>query len=59
MSLVTLILALAMIAVIVYAVRLALAGSWKELIYLAVGVLAAIWILSILGIAVPSLPVIR
>lgn len=56
MSILTFVLFLAVIAVIVYGVRLAFAGAWKELLWLAIGLVVAMWILGALGIQLPNIP---
>ncbi len=59
MSLLSFLLALLVIGVVIYGVKLALSGSWQQLIYLIVGLIAALWILGLLGIQVPSIPTLR
>lgn len=59
MSILSFILLLLVIAVVIYGVKLAIAGNWQQLLYLFLGLLAAIWVLSALGISVPNLPSLR
>jgi hypothetical protein len=59
MSILSFILALAVIAVMVYGVRLAFAGNWRELVYLAIGLVVAIVILGMLGITLPDIPMVK
>lgn len=59
MSILTFVLLLAIIAVVIYGIKLAFAGAWKELVFLVIGLIAAIWILSALGITLPTLPRIQ
>lgn len=56
MSLLTFILALCVIGAVIYGIRLAFSGAWQQLVYLAIGIIAAIWILALLGIRLPDLP---
>lgn len=56
MSILSFILALLVIGAVIYGIKLALAGNWQQLIYLLVGLIAAIWILSLLGISLPNIP---
>lgn len=55
MSLVTLLLMLVVAAAIIYGIKLALAGNWRDLIIMVVVVILALWILEALGFAVPNL----
>lgn len=59
MTLITLILMLIVVAVVIYGIKLALAGDWKQLIILAVVLVLALWILGAMGLSLPSLPSIR
>ena len=59
MSILSFILALAVIAVMVYGVKLAFAGNWRELVYLAIGLVVAIVILGMLGITLPDIPMVK
>ena len=59
MTLLTLILFLIVIAVVIYGVKLAFAGDWKNLIILAVVVVLAIWLLGAFGITLPTLPTLK
>ena len=59
MSLLTLLLMLVVAAVIVKGVMLAFAGAWKELVILIVILIVALWILSALGLTLPSVPTIK
>lgn len=56
MSLMTLLLMLLVAAAVIYGVRLALAGQWKELIIMVVMVMVALWILGAFGISIPNFP---
>ena len=58
-SILTFVLVLVVIGVAIYGVKLAIAGNWKQLIYLAVGLFVAIIILSMLGIKLPNIPTIQ
>lgn len=59
MSLISFVLMLVVAAVVWYGVTLAFAGKWKELFMLALALILAIWILSALGLTLPSLPAMR
>lgn len=59
MSLLTFLLALLVIGAVIYGIKLAIAGNWQQLLYLIVGLIAAIWVLGLLGITVPSIPTLR
>ncbi|MEK9207261.1 MAG: hypothetical protein AAB922_02185 [Patescibacteria group bacterium] len=59
MDLLTFVLFLTVIGVVVYGIKLAIAGAWQQLLWLAVGLIAAIWILGALGIALPTIPSIK
>jgi hypothetical protein len=59
MSIITLILMLIVVAAVIYGVKLALAGNWKELIILAVVLVLVLWILGAMGLSLPSLPSAR
>lgn len=50
---------LAVAAVIIYGVKLALAGNWQQLIITVVVLFVALWILGSFGVQLPSLPVVR
>jgi hypothetical protein len=56
MSIITLLLMLVIGAVIIYGVKLALAGAWQQLLITVVVLIVALWILGALGISLPSLP---
>lgn len=56
MSILSFILLLAVIAVAVYGVKLAFAGNWKELVWLVIGLLIAIFLLGVLGVQLPDIP---
>lgn len=56
MSIVTLLLMLVVAAIVIYAIRLAFAGQWKELVITVVIVLLVLWILQAFGVTLPSLP---
>ena len=56
MSIVTLLLMLVVAAIVIYGLRLALAGQWKELIVAVVILLLVIWILGAFGLTLPALP---
>lgn len=59
MPILTLILMLIVAAVIIYGVKLALNGQWKDLIITAIVLVLALWILQALGITLPSVPTVR
>jgi len=59
MSILSFILVLLVIGVAVYGVKLAIAGNWKQLLYLALGLFVAIIILGMLGIRLPDIPTIQ
>lgn len=59
MSLITLLLMLVVAAVIVYGVKLAMAGDWRNLIITVVVLVVALWILSALGLSLPTIPALR
>ena len=59
MSILEFVLILLIIGVIVYGVKLAFAGSWKQLLYLAGGLIIAIILLGILGVELPNIPKIK
>ncbi len=54
MMIMTLILMLVVIAVVIYGVRLALAGDWKNLIIVAISLILVLWVLQSFGITIPS-----
>lgn len=56
MSILSFILILIVIGVVFYGVKLAFAGSWQQLLWLALGLFAAIWVLGALGITLPNIP---
>lgn len=56
MTLLSFVLVLCVIGAVVYAVKLAFAGAWQQLVFLALGVLVSVWILGLLGISLPTLP---
>jgi hypothetical protein len=55
MSILSIIMILIVVGVIIYAVRLALAGNWKQLIITAVILFLAVWVLSLFGISLPMI----
>ncbi len=59
MSIISFLVLLLIVAIIIYGVRLAMAGNWQQLIMLAVGTILGLWVLSALGVSVPSLPTLR
>lgn len=59
MSIVTLLLMLLVGAVVIYGVKLALNGQWKELLVTVVVLIVALWILGALGLTLPSLPTVK
>jgi len=59
MTLLSLILILLVVAVVVYAVKLALAGDWKQLVITVVALILILWVLSAFGLSLPSIPAIR
>jgi len=59
LSILSFVLVLIVIGVAVYGVKLAIAGNWKQLIYLAVGLFVAIIILGMLGVKLPNIPTIQ
>lgn len=56
MSIITLLLMLVIAAVVIYAIRLAFAGQWKELVITVVIVILVLWILQAFGLTLPNLP---
>lgn len=52
------VLILVVLAVVVYGITLVFAGRWKELFWLAIGLVIAIIILQMLGIRLPNVPTI-
>ena len=59
MTILAFVLMLVVIGVVFYGIKLALAGSWRELLWLALGLIAVIWILSALGVSLPTIPTLR
>jgi glycerol uptake facilitator-like aquaporin len=59
MSVLTFVLVLLVIAVVIYAIKLVIAQNWKQLAYLAIGLVVAIIILGMLGIKLPDIPTIQ
>ena len=58
-SILSFILLLVVIGVIVYGIKLAIAGNWKQLLYLAGGLIIAIILLGVLGVQLPDIPRIQ
>lgn len=56
MTIVTLLLMLLIIGAVIYGVKLALAGNWRDLVIMIVVVILVIWLLGAFGISLPSLP---
>lgn len=56
MTLLSFVLILCVIGAVVYGIKLAFSGAWLQLVYLALGVLVAVWILGLLGISLPTIP---
>lgn len=56
MPLITLLLMLIVAAVIIYGVKLALAGNWRDLIITVIILILALWILGALGLSIPNVP---
>jgi hypothetical protein len=56
MSILSFVLLLLVIGVVVYAIKLAIAGNWKELLWLVVGLIVVIIVLGVLGIQLPNIP---
>ena len=56
MSILSFVLLLLVIGVVVYAIKLAFAGAWKELLWLVVGLVIVIIVLGVLGIQLPNIP---
>jgi hypothetical protein len=42
-------------AAVIYAIKLAFAGNWQQLVILVVVLLLVIWILSAFGLALPAI----
>ena len=59
MTIITLILMLAVGAAVIYGITLALAGRWKDLLIMVVVLVVALWILSALGLTLPTIPTLR
>lgn len=59
MDILTFVLMLVVIGVVIYGIKLAIAGNWQQLLWLAIGLIAAIWVLGALGISLPSIPTTR
>lgn len=59
MSLLTLILMLAVVAVVIYCIKLAFAGDWKNLIITAVILVLVLWVLGGFGLSIPNLPTMK
>jgi len=59
LSILTFVLVLLVIAVIFYAIKLVIAHDWKQLGYLAIGLIVSIIILGMLGIKLPNIPTIQ
>lgn len=59
MTILEFVLMLAVIGVIIYGIKLAFAGAWQQLLYLVIGLIAAIWILGALGVTLPTIPPIK
>lgn len=57
MSLLSLLLVLLVAGVVIYGVKLALAGNWKNLVLTVVVLILVLWVLSMFGISLPNLPV--
>lgn len=56
MDIISLVLMLIVAAVVWYSVTLAMAGNWRQLVMVAIGLLLALWILGALGMTLPSIP---
>ena len=59
MSIIELILMLLVAAAVIYSVRLAFAGQWRELAITAVILLLVLWILGAMGMTLPNLPTVK
>jgi len=58
-SILTFLLMLAVIAAVVYGIKLALAQRWQDLIIMVVVLLLILWVLSAFGLTLPDLPTAR
>lgn len=56
MTILSFILLLLVIGVIVYGIKLAIAGNWIQILWLAIGLIVTIIILGALGITLPVIP---
>ena len=57
MTIITLVLMLVVAAAVIYAIKLAFAGNWQQLVILVVVLLLVIWILSAFGLTLPAIGV--
>lgn len=55
MTIIKILVMLLVAAVVVYAVKLAFAGNWKQLVITIVILFLAIWFLGAFGIALPTI----
>lgn len=56
MSILSFILLLFIIGVVIYGIKLAIAGDWKGLLWLVVLLIVVIIILGALGVSLPNIP---
>lgn len=56
MTILSFLLLLIVVAVIIYGIKLAIDGNWKQLIITVAVLFCVIWILSALGVSLPSIP---
>jgi len=55
MTIVTILLMLLIVAVIIYGVKLALAGDWRNLLITVVTLILVLWVLGAMGISIPKI----
>jgi len=55
MTIITILLMLVVVAVIIYGVKLAIAGDWRNLIITVVTLALVLWVLGAMGINIPSI----
>ena len=59
LSILTFLLMLLVGAVIIYGVKLAIDGKWKDLLIVFIVLVVALWILGALGLSLPNIPSVR
>ena len=55
MTIVTILIMLLIVAVIIYGVKLALAGDWRNLLITVVTLILVLWVLGAMGANIPSI----